>query len=389
MKREKSGLQRDVAVSRRQGNQLAPHVLFAGGETGGQLFPGLAVAESLRQLLPHIQITFAGSGSRIERLEAAAAGFAYRSLPCPPWPITWKGVWHYLKAQRNAVHATRALIRQTGVAAVVGLGGAASLPIARAAIREGLGVALLEPNAVPGKATRKLCHTASLVCLSFAASRHLVSAAGRVRITGGPVRLFRSAGVADQPKDPRILITGGTWGAEDLNHAVPRALYKAGRSIRPWQIIHQSGPDHVEATRELYKKFAIRAHVVPFLDNLPSWFSTSDLVVSRAGGATLSELAATGVPAVLVPAPISMGDCERLNAQCYTRAGAAVTIDSRDHGVRLDDELGMRLLPLLDDPSLRLAMGQSMSHLAFPRAANDTALAIAELVGARPYAQVA
>ena len=372
-----------------QGSGLVPHVVFAGGEKGGNLFPGLAVADSLRQLHPQIQITFTGAGSHIERREVHAAGFAYRGLPCPAWPVSWSGIWKYLKDQRQAFRDARQFIQQTGVVAVVGLGGASSLPIAKAATSAGIALALLEQNAIPGKATQKLSHAASLVCLSFAASRHRLTSARRVRITGGPVRLHRLKAVAEQSRGSRILITGGTLGAQDLNHAVPRALYKVGRFVRNWQIVHQAGPDHVGATRELYRKFSLPAHVVPFLDDLPSWFSRSDLVVSRAGGATLSELAVTGVPAVLVPAPLSTGDCERVNARCYTQAGAAITIDPFDHGSRLDDELGMRLVPLLDDQSLRVAMGRSMSHLAFPKAANDSAAAIADLIGARPFANVA
>lgn len=84
-----------------------------------------------------------------------------------------------------------------------------------------------------------------------------------------------------------------------------------------------------------------------------------------------------------------MGDCERFNARCYTQAGAAITVDPHDHGARLDDELGMRLVPLLEDSQLRGAMGRSMSHLAFPRAAKDSAAAIAELIAPRPLAKVA
>ena len=388
MKYESRDTQGDV-FALPQGTGLAPHVIFAGGEAGGHLFPGLAVAESLRQLLPELQITFAGAGSRIERRAVHATGFAYQGLPCPSATFRWRDTWSHLRDQRQAILASREFVRQAGVLAVVGLGGAASLPIARAAAQEGIALALLEQNVSPSRVTRKLCRIASLVCLSFAAARHRISAKTAVRITGGPVRLRRNLKGAERPHGSRLLITGGTWGSEDLNHSVPRALYKIGRSLRHWQIVHQAGPGRVEWTRALYRKFALPAHVVPFLDNLPSWFSASDLVVSRAGGATLSELAATGVPAVLVPDSVSAGNCERLNARCYTQAGAAVTVDPNEHGVRLDDELGMRLVPLLEDPALRSAMGKTMSHLAFPRAANDTARAIAPLIDRGSLGKVA
>ena len=368
---------------------IAPHLVFAGGEKSGNLFPGLAVADALHQLQPRMQITFAGCGNHGERRAVHAAGFAYQGLPCPTGPVSWNGVLRHFKENRHAARQARQFLQQTGAVAVVGLGGLSSLPIARAATRAGVALALLEQNALPGKATQKLSSTASLVCLAFAASRHRLAAAQRVRITGGPVQSGRLRAAAEQPRGSRILITGGTEGAQHLNHAVPRALYKVGRLVRNWQIVHQAGPEHVVATRELYRKFSLPAHVVPFLDDLPSWFSRSDLVVSRAGGATLSELAMTGVPAVLVPDSLSNEDRECVNARCYTQAGAAITVDPQEHGPRLDDELGMRLMPLLDDRSLRVAMGRSMAHLAFPQAAHDAAVAIKELINSRSHVRAA
>ena len=370
-------------------SQIVPHVVFVGGERNGNLFPGVAVADALRRLQPHVNVTFVGRGTHSERREVHAAGFAYHGLPCPSRLVSWNGFWKHWRSHTQAVRQARQFLQQTGATVVVGLGGLSSLPIARAATRTGIALALLEQNAVPGKVTQKLSSTAALVCLSFAASRHRLAAARRVRITGGAVQSARLKARAEQPRGSRILITGGTQGAKYLNHAVPRALYKVGRLVQDWQIVHQAGPEHVEATRELYRKFSLPAHVVPFLDDLPSWFSRSDLVVSRAGGATLSELAMTGVPAVLVPESLHAEDCERVNARCYTQAGAAITVDPNDHGSRLDDELGMRLVPLLDDRSLRMAMGRSMAHLAFPQAASDAAYAILELIGVQPLADVA
>ena len=373
----------------KKASPIASHVVFAGGERNGNLFPGVAVADALRRLHPQIRITFAGRGTLGEHREVHAAGFAYHGLPCPSGLVSWNGLWKHWRSHWQAVQQARQFLQQTRASVVVGLGGLSSLPIARAATGAGVALALLEQNAIPGKATQKLSSAAALVCLSFAASRHRLAAARRVRITGGAVQSERLKAAADQPRGSRILITGGTQGAEYLNHAVPRALYKVGRLVQDWQIVHQAGPDHVVATRELYRKFSLPAHVVPFLDDLPSWFSRSDLVVSRAGGATLSELAMTGVPAVLVPESIHAEDCERVNARCYTQAGAAITVDPHDHGSRLDDELGMRLVPLLDDRSLRKAMGRSMAHLAFPQAAADAASAISELIRSQPLADVA
>jgi UDP-N-acetylglucosamine--N-acetylmuramyl-(pentapeptide) pyrophosphoryl-undecaprenol N-acetylglucosamine transferase len=368
---------------------MGHHVVFAGGGTGGHLFPGLAAAECLRQELADAKITFCGTGSRFERKEVFEAGFAYRGFPCKPWPNAFRKIWRFLRDQRRGLRMASDFIRGERVDLVVGLGGYASLPMTRAASQTGVPVALLDQNAVLGRATRRLSRSAALVCLSFATARQRLITPGNVRITGNPVRELRSATGSRDSLPPRLLVTGGTQGATDLNQWVPRALYKVGSSVRDWRIIHQTGSQDVVPTLQLYRKFSIEAEVVPFIDDLPRWFGDTDLVVCRAGGTTLAELALCGVPAILVPLPNSSNDHQRINARCFTQAGAAVTIDPDDLCGRLDDELGLRMLPLMCDAQLRQTMGRSMSQLSFPDAARDVARAISDLLRNTPLARAA
>ena len=124
-----------------------------------------------------MQITFAGRGSHGERRAVHAAGFAYHGLPCPADSLPWGNILKHFKVHRHAARQAKEFLQQTGAVAVVGLGDLSSLPIARAAIATGIALALLEQNAIPGKATQKLSAEASLVCLAFAASRHRLAVA--------------------------------------------------------------------------------------------------------------------------------------------------------------------------------------------------------------------
>ena len=125
---------------------------------------------------------------------------------------------------------------------------------------------------------------------------------------------------------------------------MPRALYKIRGQLAGWQIVHQSGEAELDATRTLYAKLDLPATVVPFLDDMPAVLSATDLAVCRAGGTTLAELAAAGVPAVVLPYPHATDDHQAANARHFAAGGGCVTIDQRDVSGRLDDQLADLLL---------------------------------------------
>jgi UDP-N-acetylglucosamine--N-acetylmuramyl-(pentapeptide) pyrophosphoryl-undecaprenol N-acetylglucosamine transferase len=176
-----------------------------------------------------------------------------------------------------------------------------------------------------------------------------------------------------------LLVLGGSGGAHALNESVPRALYKLRDRLDEWQIVHQCGPRDVAFTKELYRKLMIEAIVVPFVENLPAVLRRTDLAVGRAGGTTLAELAATGVPAVLVPYPHATDDHQRRNADVFVAAGAARMIEERMLEGRLDDAIHDALDDLLDDQALRQSLSTSMFHLARPEAAWQVATMVREL----------
>lgn len=362
----------------------SPHVVLAGGGTGGHLFPGLAVAGELRAIDPAVRVTFATGCKPMEQQLVASAGFEHLALPCQPLPHGPRSAWRFVTENVRGFRAARRFLRSTDVSVVVGLGGYASVPMARAATALGVPLALLEQNAVPGRATRWLAPRASVVCLALAEARRGLKAAGPIRVTGTPVRQgFApnwSASEREQCRDDeattrsapavrQLLVLGGSGGSRSLNELVPRALHLLRDRLRGWQIIHQTGPRDQRSTTELYRKFDIRALITPFVNPLPPVLKRTDLAICRAGGSTLAELAVAGVPAVLLPWPGATDDHQRRNAEVYLRAGAARMVDQRAITSRVDEALADVMSTLLTQHALRQELARRMRSLGHPMAA--------------------
>lgn len=357
-----------------------PHVVFAGGGTGGHLFPGLAVAAELCRRWPWLRVTFVGAGKPIEREWVAAAGYDYVVLPCRPVP---KRLWHvpgFLFDNLAGYRAARHLLAEQPASVVVGLGGYASAPMGRAAARSGAKLVLLEQNVVAGRATRWLARSADAICLAFAQTADELRTSGKILITGTPIRPgFTNASPPELRR--RLLVLGGSGGAELLNRCVPRALYHVREHLEGGEIVHQAGPAGAAATEALYRKFGLDAEVVPFVVDMPRMLSWTGLAVSRAGGSTLAELAAASVPTVLLPYPHATGDHQRKNAEVFRDAGGCLLVDQRDMAGRLEPALVEAFRGLLADRPRRQRMSQMIGRLARPNAAAEVAQIIEGLIG--------
>jgi UDP-N-acetylglucosamine--N-acetylmuramyl-(pentapeptide) pyrophosphoryl-undecaprenol N-acetylglucosamine transferase len=254
---------------------------------------------------------------------------------------------------------------------------------------------LLEQNAVPGRATRWLAPAAVLVCSAFEDVRSHLRAGCRVRVTGNPLRRafvdHRAPAryLPDRPGSRRkLLVLGGSGGALSLNQQAPRALYKAGTALADWQVVHQSGERDLAAVGHLYRKLGIEATVVPFIDDMPRLLRASHLAISRAGGTTLAELAASGVPAILLPYPKAADDHQRKNADVFSAAGACQTLDEREVTGRLDNHLAGAVIELSLGHPLRVRMAHAMTQLARPEATRQVASSIGLLLQSRGLAAV-
>ncbi len=371
------------------------HILFTGGGTAGHLFPGLAVAEELKRIAPHLRISFAGSGKAFEAEHVGRAGYSYAAIPCRPLPRKATETLRFLTDNFNGYYAARHLLREQRVSLVVGLGGYASVPASRAAARARVPYILLEQNAVPGRATRWLAPGAALVCSALEGLHTQLRAGCRLRVTGNPLRrafIKRHTPANLLPsrigRTRRLVVLGGSGGSNTLNTQVPFALYKAGPALHDWQIVHQSGERNAAATGLLYRKLGIRATVAPFIGNLPEVLRSSHLAISRAGGTTLAELAASGLPAVLLPYPQAADDHQRKNADVFAAAGGAEIVDQREVSGRLDNHLAGTIVGMATDHLVRARKAEAMQRMARPEATRSVAEAIITLLAAREPAAI-
>ncbi len=312
------------------------------------------------------------------------------ALPAQPFPRRPSEAWRFVTDHVKGSRQARRLIIDEQVSLVVGLGSYASVAMVRAAQPRGVPTVLLEQNAVPGRANRWLASRATLVCTAMAEANLMFPPTCRTLTTGNPLRrafthLSEVRRSGEQPYDtgpPRLLVLGGSGGAQTLNEHVPAAIYKAGDALRGWEIIHQTGQRDQEATAELYRKFAVPARVEPFIDGLAQMLLGTTLVIGRAGGTTLAELTAAGVPAILIPYPNATDDHQRKNADVLTAVGGAIVVDQREIATRLDDRLAAEVTRLAGDTLLRQRMSAALLRRAKPDAAADVARIVLDLVPA-------
>ena len=357
-------------------------ILFSGGGTGGHLYPGLAVADVLRDqslatVRDSVQLAFVGSQRPIEERILSAHGYPHHRLDIESSRGLRRNPLRFLWKYRRAVVEAHRLLTQTQPAVVVGLGGFASVPLLSAANRRRIPTILLEQNAVPGRATRWLCRKAAGICIAMAEASTALPrrCAEHTYVTGNPVR--RDVSKLHQRQraggQPTLLVIGGSQGASAVNSVAAQTIVALGQDLSGWQIVHQTGEHEYERWRAHYQDQGLPVAVQPFLDDLPDHYADAELVISRAGATSLAELACAGCPSLLIPLPGSIYDHQHHNARVYCAAGAAQLIEQTPDLSSTTDRLITETRRLLMSPSHRDEMRQAMWGLARPDAAMQVA----------------
>jgi UDP-N-acetylglucosamine--N-acetylmuramyl-(pentapeptide) pyrophosphoryl-undecaprenol N-acetylglucosamine transferase len=353
-------------------------VLIAGGGTGGHIYPGIAVAEELRRLRPEAQFLFVGSDRGLEGRVVPEAGFALETLPA-------RGVvrtrWWRLPAALfgNFVAFLRALgiVRHFRPDVVLCTGGYVSMPVGLAAWWSKRPLVLQEQNAVPGLANRVLSVLAREVHVAFTEARPYLWNKDRLRLSGNPVRSLiftgerRSArrrfGLEEQT--PTVFVFGGSRGAKRITRAALDAMRDL-RGTLDAQWILQTGKDDFNDARQEAEASGARAVVMPYVIQIHEAYAAADLVVCRAGAMTLAEIAAVGVPAVLIPFPHSAYDHQVKNAESLAGRGAASLITDAD---LTGETLAREVLRLLRDREALIRLSAHARTFARPDAAERIA----------------
>ena len=337
--------------------------LMAGGGTGGHVMPGLAVARELRER---------GHNARFIGTER---GMEAKLAPAAQFPIDWIQIGGLKRVGLKQTLATLGalpfslwdaarLLDRHKPSAVFSTGGYVAGPVLLAALWKRIPVVVMEPNAVPGFTHRRLARYVAKALVSFEETARWFPS-GRTEVTGMPIRQE----FFDLPAKPReqkltVLITGGSQGSRRLNLAAEASwpLWNPGEV----QFIHQAGKFSYDEFRPKFEAAGVEGEIVPFFDNMPCAFSRADLIVSRSGMSTVSEIAASGKPSILVPLPTASDQHQLRNAEAMAAAGASrLVLDAEMTGERLVKEVR----ELAASPSALENMGSAARKFARPGAA--------------------
>ncbi|MFD7667334.1 glycosyltransferase [Streptomyces sp. NPDC059788] len=367
-------------------------VVIGAGGTGGHIYPGLALADALRRAVPDAVVSFVGTERGLETRLIPQAGYRLHTVDMIPFDPSL-GAKRYLlpAALLRSGAQCRSILRAQGAQVAVGMGGYPSAPVIVGARLAGLPSLVHESNAVPGRANKFAARLTPHIALAFDRSRAHLVGGERAETVGMPLvgplagldrmalraRARRELGV---PEGARLLlVNGGSLGAARLTEAAV-GLAARHRSRTDVRLLVKTGPAALEETRErlVATGGAAVAEAVPYLDRMDLAYAAADLVVCRAGSATVAELATIGMPAVLVPYPHAPGDHQTHNARVLSDAGAAVLLpDAETTAERLD----ALVTPLLDDPDRLAAMGQAADPGTHARAADLLAAKVLTLAG--------
>ncbi len=352
-----------------------PHILVAGGGTGGHVYPAIAIADAITALRPNARVVFAGTEDRLEARAVPEAGYALH-------PITAQGVQRSFSPKNllvpirvlRGVQQSWRLVGSIQPDVAVGTGGYVSGPVLLAAWLRGRPLLIQEQNAYAGVTNRLLSRLADRIHLAFPEAKEWVPA-DRAAVSGNPTRRSlretnsdAARGAFHLPSEGRVLLVmGGSLGSAALNEAVETNL-EALMAEEDVYVMWQTGTRYYESIAERVDDHP-RLRLREYIHRMGWAYAAADLVVCRAGALTCSELAVTGTPAVLVPSPNVVADHQTKNARSMERTGAAKLLPEADLAKRLVDFVR----DLLHDPDARREMAEAAREMARPEAAETIA----------------
>lgn len=353
-------------------------MILAGG-TGGHIFPGIAVAHYLRER--GWQAVWLGTRHGMEAKLVPQHGIAFDGIRFAS--VRGKGALRLVLAPIAVAWAfvqSLVLLFKRRPDVVLGMGGYVSLPSGLAAAFLRRPLAIHDSNAVAGLANRSLARIAARICAGFP-NAFDARYEKKIALTGNPLRK-EIASLAEpgvryaQCSGPiKLLVMGGSLGAQALNTVVPKALALLPADARP-QVTHQAGAKHIEAVATAYRDAGVQAQCVAFINDMAACYAESDLVLCRAGALTVSELAAAGVASILVPLPSAIADEQTANARYLAERGAALL----EPQAALTPERLAELLRTLDRTRL-FAMAQAAYALGQRDATERVARVCEQLAG--------
>ena len=349
-------------------------VVISGGGTGGHIFPAIAIADALKRSFPEADILFIGAKGRMEMERVPKAGYPIEGLWISGFTKDLSALSLPFKLISSLTKARR-ILKRFRPDVVVGVGGFASGPTLKAANWLGIPTVIQEQNSYPGKTNRNVGKKAKAICVAY---DHLDQwfPAEKIHFTGNPLRAnITLNGTREEaaeyfhldPTKPVALLVGGSQGALGINKGISAQL--AAFKDSDLQLIWQTGKFYLEQAQQEVKALGLEEQVKPtvFIDRMDLAYGLADVVISRAGAMSISELALVQKPVIFVPLPTAAEDHQTKNAQQLVDAEAALMVRNAD----TEKELIPTLFRLKDDRELQTKLSTNIGKFARPNAADD------------------
>lgn len=341
-------------------------IVFAGGGTGGHVFPAIYMAEYLSETWG-ADCQFIGTKKGLENRKVSQAGFLVRNI----WISGFRrglyisNILFPIKLFVSSLQS-RKILHQIKPHLVIGTGGYVAGPALRQAIKLHIPTAIQEQNSYPGVTTRLLAPKVDCVLLAYEEALKYLGTLKRYRIVGNPIKQkLKNVNGREAPKyfglrnsNMTILVFGGSQGARNINNAIDEII--ESRSLKNVQIIWQTGQMEFNKYKEKYKNFDdINLCIMPFIDRMDYAYSASNFAITRAGAMTISELAAAGLPAILVPYPFAAANHQHKNARTIVEQGAALLVEDNQD---LAKNLSAVIFSILESPDKITQMADKMAR---------------------------
>lgn len=360
-------------------------LLIGGGGTGGHVFPAIAIADALKAMDPHMEFLFVGAKGKLEMEKVPEAGYPIEGLPVAGFQrrLTWRNITFFYKLLVS-MNRSRRIIKNFSPDLAVGVGGYASGPILKAAARKGIPILIQEQNSYAGVTNRLLAKSARTICVAYENMERYFPAE-RLKLTGNPVRQhllklqpdpeegYRSFEI--EKKKKVCLLVGGSLGARTLNRCFMEGLEKLDRE--DLVVLWQCGKYYHSEVESRVKASGLgNIRVMPFISRMDLAYGVADIIVSRAGALTISELCIVGKPAILVPSPNVAEDHQTHNAASLTEKNAALMISDDEAGEKLVD----RMLALLEDEAEQKELSKNIKQLGIGDASERIAAEVHKIL---------
>ena len=348
-----------------------PKIIISGGGTGGHLYPALAIAKELRNRLK-VDILFVGALGKIEMQKVPKAHFPIKGL----WIGGLSKKWNIFLLPLKIIHSlwkARAIIRSFTPDLVIGTGGYASAPMMMMAYWYKIPILIQEQNALAGKVNRFMGRYAQKICVAYEKAK-IYFPAHKTHLSGNPIRgdlltipskIESCKQLGLDPLKPVILSLGGSQGAQSLND-----FWKSHLKTLPdhhIQLIWQVGEKNYPLLKDLLKEVSSSILILPFIETMDIAYGAADIIISRAGALSLSELTIVGKPLILVPFPFASGDHQRKNAKALLDKKAALMLENH----QIKEKLLEEILKLLKNEALREELSKNSKKFALPNALDE------------------